>query len=149
MKRYLMPLLLAAALFTPALAQEEGMSKAEAAKMEREEKKAAYEWIKQEMNTLRKTTSLLKKIKNEKTVKSSLKEIQSMYGLGGGKTAMGEAAPASKPEGDAYLEQEAKNATVMKKIRKELKAEIDRVKALELGNDDLDSALEWLEENRL
>lgn len=135
----------------PAAAQEEGVSKAEAAKMEREEKRLAADWMKAELNTLRKTVFLLRKIKNAKSVAAPLKEIQSLYGIaGGGKmTAMGEAAPASKPEGAAYEEQEKKNASALKKVKKEISAEVERIKALELGNSELESALEWLEENRL
>lgn len=135
----------------PAAAQEEGLSKAEAAKMEREEKRLAADWMKTELNNLRKTVTLLKKIKNAKTVAAPLKEIQSLYGISSGvkQTAMGEAGPASKPTGAAYEEQEKKNASTLKKVKKEISAEMERIKALELGNSELESAFEWLEENRL
>lgn len=135
----------------PVAAQEEGLSKAEAAKIEREEKRLAADWMKNELNTLRKTVTLLKKIKNAKTVAAPLKEIQSLYGISSGvkKTAMGESAPASKPEGAAYDEQEKKNASSLKKVKKEISAEMERIKALNLDNSELESAFEWLEENRL
>lgn len=139
----------AAFLAQPLCAQDDALPKAEQAKIEREEKKAAADWMKSEINTLRKTTALLKKIKNEKTVKKNLKDIQAMYGLSKAQTAMGNAGPAEKPTGAAYKEQEKKNASTLEKIRKELGKEIERVRGLELDNADLEEALTWIESSRL
>lgn len=135
----------------PAAAQEEGLSKAEAAKEERMEKRLAADWMKEELNRLRKTTAVLKKVKNAKTAASAAKELQGMYGLGGSgqQTAMGAAGPATKPQGAAYAEQEKKNASTLKKVKTEARAEVARIQALNLNDADLDAALEWLEENRL
>lgn len=131
----------AAFLAQPLCAQDDALPKAEQAKMQREEKKLAADWIKSEMNNLRKTNSLIKKIKDEKSGKKILIKLREIYGTSGTQTAMGATGPATKPEGEAYKEQEKKNALAMTKLKTNLKQEIERISELELENDELMSLL--------
>lgn len=150
MKKLLMMLTLAlAALFAmPAMADDDDAAKSETSKVSREDKKAAADWMKRELTTIKKTTALLKKIKNEKTAKKVVKEVRSVNGLSTGSTAMGDAKPPTKPTGDAYTEQEEKNKAQLEKLRTDLQNEIERVRGLELNNSELNEALDWLFTNR-
>lgn len=141
----------AAFLAQPLCAQDDALPKAEQAKIEREEKKLAADWVKNEITTLRKTTALIKKVKDDKTAKKANKKLQDMYGKKGTKkkTAMGEAGPATMPRGAAYKEQIKKNEATLTKLKRELKREITRISEIELEDDEIMGMLYEIEDTHL
>ncbi len=107
---------------------------------DREERKEASIWVKEEMNRRKKTLALLKKVKDEKSANKAAKALMELYAVSGQQTALGETGPARKPTGEAFSEAEAKNTRQLEKLDAAISAQRKRIAALELKSASLSEA---------
>ncbi len=112
-----------------------------AAAPDRFEKKEAAAWVKEEMGRLKKTLAILKRVKDEKSADKAGKALLALYEVEREQTAMGEVGPARKPEGEAMMEAEEKNAKALEKMQKAIDSQCLRIAALELESPTLAKGL--------
>ena len=160
MQRFLILLLLISGLLVcPVMAQdaapaedtaaEQGKrSKEEAAEL-REARKEAAAYVKDELKRNKKLTSLLKKVKDEKSAKKQAEKILELTGSGKTKkTALGDAGPAKRPTGPAMDEERKKRARELKTSYAKLRKQVETFNELEIEDceefNEIKSALEKL-----
>ncbi len=113
---------------------------------DRDERKEAAVWVKEETTRLKKTLALLKKVKDEKSATKVGKALLELYGASGESTAMGETGPGEKPTGEAFTEAEKKNAKALLKLNKGIAAQRERIEKLDLESPKLSEALSAVDE---
>lgn len=129
-------------------AKEAAPTKEDAAEL-REARKEAAAYVKDELKRNKKLTSLLKKVKDEKSAKKQAEKILDLTGSGKKKkTALGEAGPASVPTGPAMDEERKKRARELKTSYAKLRKQVEAFNELEISDceeyDNIKTALENL-----
>ncbi len=112
---------------------------------DRYERQEAATWVKEEMNRLKKTQTLLKRVKDEKSAEKVGKALLDMYEVRREQTAMGEVGPAQKPTGEAMDSAQDRSAARFEKMEKAIVVQLERIKALELESATLASAIAEVE----
>ncbi len=108
---------------------------------DRYEKQGATVWVKDEMNRLKKTLALLKRVKDERSAAKASKVLLDMYGRAGESTAMGEVGAPEIPKGEAVAAAVARNAPRIEALEQAVAEQCTRIEALELESADLATAL--------
>ncbi len=116
-------------------------------KPERYEVKDAQVWVKAQLNKAKKSTGILKKVKDEKSATKAVKALQKLLNIKEGqKTALGTVGAAKAPEGVAIDQVREKFAKQIEKASKDLATQIERIEALELDHAQLSELLAKLKE---
>lgn len=106
---------------------------------DRDAKKEATAWVKQDLKRLKASAKILKKVKDEKSAEAAAKQIETVYGVGEeSSTAMGEAAPAAQPTGEEMDALLIKNKRAYEKLQKAVEKEWDRIEEKEVPASALD-----------
>lgn len=107
---------------------------------DRDAKKEATAWVKQDLKRLKAAAKILKKVKDEKSAEAAAKQIETVYGVGEeSETAMGDAAPAAQPTGEEMDALLIKNKRTYEKLQKAVEKEWDRIEEKEVPASALDS----------
>lgn len=106
---------------------------------DRDAKKEATVWVKQDLKRLKAASKILKKVKDEKSAEAAAKQIETVYGVGeDSDTAMGEAAPAAQPQSEEMDALLIKNKRAYEKLQKAVEKEWDRIEEKEVPASALD-----------
>ncbi len=116
-------------------------------KPDRYEVKDAQLWVKGQLNNAKKSTSILKKVKDEKSATKAVTALKKLLGSNEGeKTALGTVGAAKAPEGAAIDQVREKSAKQIEKASKDLATQIERIEALELDHPQLSDFITKLKE---
>ncbi len=111
---------------------------------DRYEKQGATLWVKEETTRLKKTLTLLKRVKDERSAEKAGKALLEMYGDGEENTALGKVGPAELPKGEAVATAVARNIPRLTSLERAIEAQRQRIEALELESTTMARALEVL-----
>lgn len=151
MKNLLLSLLLSLSLATTAAyAQDaEEPTPSEVRAEQKNARREAADWVKKEMATRKKVISQLHKVKDDRSAGKAAKKLNKILNITSGeKTAMGEAGEERRPTGDAMDEEDKKKEPLVSKQKQQLDEELERIKELELDNEDLNEVLKHVEKLR-
>ncbi len=114
-------------------------------KATRDEIKEAQTWIKNQLSLAKKSTSVLKKIKDERSAKKALPAFKKFLpAVAGTNTALGKVGAAKAPEGPGIDQIREKSAKAIEKASTDLTTQIERIEALEINNTELSQRIDQL-----
>ncbi len=110
--------------------------------------KEARSWVKKDLKQRRAALSILKRVKDEKSAEKAGKSLMKLYAEPRAKsTAMGTAAPESRPAGEEMDEALEKSKKALEKVQEDIDEQLERIEKLNLESSTLKSGLEKLNEH--
>ncbi len=116
-------------------------------KATRDEIKEAQAWIKQQLNLSKKSTAILKRVKDNRSAEKSLAAFKKVLpALPGTSTGFGTTGKPKAPEGAGIDQIREKSAKAIEKASTDLTTQIERVEALEIDNPEFAKRIDQLKE---
>ncbi len=118
-----------------------------APKPTRDEIKEAQAWIKQQLNLSKKSTAILKRVKDNRSAEKSLAAFKKVLpAVAGTTTGFGTTGKPTAPEGAGIDQIREKSAKAIEKASNDLTTQIERVEALEIENPEFAQRIDQLKE---
>lgn len=134
MNKILSLVLMVLLVSVPGNGQEEKLSPAQQRQEQKYARHEAETWVKDEINLRKKVIAQLRKIKDERSAEKACKVLCDMLESGSGEqTALGEVGVMTRPTGEAMEAEDKKREALVAKQKKQIKAELKRIDALELA----------------